>query len=128
MGEHKNHQGAPGLAHSRSAHSRHPFTDWFLDSSRVRTSLFICRMNFLLQQMYILSHTAFSLSVSTNTFLIFTAQDENQNLVQEKDFQFHKNKYMANKPQQLSKDAFASYQKRQTSFRCVCPQLFTDSK
>lgn len=34
MGEHKNHQGAPGLAHSCSAHSRHPFTDWFLDSSR----------------------------------------------------------------------------------------------
>lgn len=52
--------------------------------------------------MYILSHTTFSLFVSTNTFLVFTAQDKNQNLVQEKDFQFHKNKYTTNKPQQIS--------------------------
>lgn len=76
--------------------------------------------------MYILSHMPFSLFVSTNTILTFTAQDEN--VVQEKDFQFHKNKYTANKPHWLSKDRFASYQRRQTLFRCVCPQLFSDSK
>lgn len=74
--------------------------------------------------MYIFSHTAFSLFVST--ILIFTVQDEN--LVQEKDFQFHKNKCTANKPHLLPRDRFASYQRRQTLFRCVCPQLFTDPK
>lgn len=128
MREHKNNQGAPGLAHSHSTHSGHLFTDWLLDSSRVRTSLFICWMNFLLQQMYILSHTAFSLFVSTNASSLFTAQDGNQNLVQEEDFQFHKNKYTANKPHWLSKGRFASCQRRQKLFRCVCPQLLADSQ